>query len=100
MGLFSRNKGGGGGEIGRILRKKYKSRHAFDKFKMNEAAKIIGECCESLNKQEIETRVLDEYVVDVDVDTENNVVTITYDEGREFFRKDEDGEWGRIEPGS
>ena len=99
MGLFSRKKGKGG-EVGRILRKKYKSRHAFDKFKMSEASNIIGECIESLNNQEIETRVLDEYVVDVDVDTENSVVTITYDEGREFFRKEEDGEWGRIEPGS
>ncbi len=99
MGLFSRSKGEGG-EVGKILKKKYKSRHAFDKFKMSEACKVIDECAGSLRKQEIETRVLDEYVVDVDVDTENNVVTITYDEGREFFRKNEDGNWGRIEPGS
>ena len=98
MGLFSRSKGEGG-EVGKVLKKKYKSRHAFDKFKMSEACKVIDECCGSLRKQEIETRVLDEYVVDVDVDTENNVVTITYDEGREFFRKDDEGNWGRIEPG-
>ena len=99
MGLFSRGKSGGG-ETAKILKKKYKSRHAFDKFKMSEACKDIDECAASLLEQDIEPRVLDEYVVDVDVDTENNVVTVTYDEGREFFRKDEEGNWGRIEPGS
>jgi hypothetical protein len=98
LGLFGRKKSEGG-ETAKILKKKYRARHAFDKFKMNEACNVIEECCASLIKQDIETRVLDEYVVDVDVDTANNVVTITYDEGREFFRKDEEGNWGRIEPG-
>jgi hypothetical protein len=87
LGLFSRKKGAGG-EMGSI-----------DKFKMRDACKVLEEMAGSLDKQGVETRVLDEYVVDVDVDTENNVVTITYDEGREFFRKNDDGEFGRIEPG-
>lgn len=99
MGLFGRKKSEGG-EMGKILKKKYKARHAFDKFKMNEACKVLDECAASLRKQDVETRILDEYVVDVDVDSENNVVTVTYDEGREFFRKDDEGNWNRIEPGS
>lgn len=101
MGLFGRNKGEGG-EMGRILKKKYKSRHAFDKFKMKEASKVLDECTASLTKQEVETRILDEYIVDVDVDldSESKVVTVSYDEGREFFRKDEEGNWSRIEPGA
>ncbi len=98
MGLFGRKKGEGG-EIGAVLKKKYKSRHAFDRFKMNQAFKILDECAKSLREQEIETRILDDYVVDVDVDFEGNVVTVAYDEGREFFRKGEDGAYRKIEPG-
>jgi len=101
LGLFGRSKGEGG-EMAKILKKKYKSRHAFDKFKMKEASKVLDACAASLMKQGVETRILDEYVVDVDVDmeSERKVVTVTYDEGREFFREDEEGNWSKIEPGS
>jgi len=98
MGLFSRKKAEGG-EIGSVLKKKYKARHAFDKFKMKEAFNILDECAASLLKQGVETRILDDYIVDVDVDFQGNVITVSYDEGREFFRKGEDGNYTKIEPG-
>ncbi len=98
MGLFGRKKGGSS-EVASILKKRYKSRHAFDRFKMKEAFKALEALAESIEKQGLETRVLEDYVVDVDVDFESGVVTVTYDEGREFFRKDEKGNYTRIQPG-
>ena len=98
MGLFGRKKSGSS-EIANILKKRYKSRHAFDRFKMKEAFKALEALAESVEKQGLETRVLEDYVVDVDVDFESGIVTITYDEGREFFRKDEEGNYARIQPG-
>ncbi len=103
MGLLGGLFGGGkGGEIGKILKKRYKSRHAFDKFKMKEASQVLGECAASLQEQGLGDRIVDDYVVDVDVDmeSEQKVVTVSYEEGREFFRETEEGNWERVEPGS
>ncbi len=101
MGLFGLF-GGKGGEIGKILKDKFESRHAFDKFKMKEACSVLEKCAKSLQENEVENRILDDYVVDVNVDMDSDpmLVTVSYEEGREFFRENEEGGWTKVEPGS